>query len=126
MAVSAQEFKEHNFFEESVEDSYHFFKIEAGSIKLVRLERNELDAKDNIWEPFSAAIVYPFLDFDVIDLPTDTILEPRIMTVHIEVTHHHLIVTRKHYTLFDFFGDVGSLKGSLIDIAGLLLSYAKL
>ena len=100
--------------------------IEAGAIKLVRLSRNELDAQDNVWEPFSAPKIYPFLDFDVIDLPTDTILEPRLMTVHIEVTHGHTTVTRKNYTLFDFFGDVGALKGSLIDICSLFLSFLKL
>ena len=77
------------FFEESIQNSYHFIGIEAGSIKLIRLERNELDAQDTIWEPFTPAVTYDFIDFDVVDLPTDTILEPRIMTVHIEVTRDH-------------------------------------
>lgn len=119
-------FQENLFYEDSIRDHYHFIRIEAGSIKLIRMERNELDAQDNIWEPFSPPTVYPFLDFDVIDLPTDTILEPRLVTAHIEVTHHHMQVTRRNYTLFDFFGDVGALKSSLMDICSLLLGFFKI
>jgi hypothetical protein len=90
------------------------------------MERNELDAQDNIWEPFSAPKTFPFLNFDVIDLPTDTILEPRLVTIHIEVTHHHTTVTRRNYTLFDFVGDVGALKDSLLDICTLFLGLFKI
>ena len=126
IAVSAQQFRENKFHEDSIRDHYHFLRIEAGSIKLIRMERNELDARDSIWEPFSPPTVNPFLDFDVIDLPTDTILEPRWVTVHIEVTKHHMQVTRRNYTLFEFFGDVGALKRSLLEICSVLLGFFKI
>ena len=43
----------------------------SGQIKLMRVERNEVEAEDDIWHPFSDAVVHNYIDFDVVELARD-------------------------------------------------------
>ena len=117
-AITSQKFIEHEFFDRTISPDYHIRKVEVSSIKLVQIERNEVDANDDIWEPFSPADVHPFIDFEVVDLPRDTLLEPRFMTIHIELSGDHIQINRTNYTFFDLLGDVEALHSALFELIG--------
>ena len=76
---------------------------------MIRLERNEVEAHDEVWSPFAQPQKYPYIDFDVVDLPFTQTEPAAHMTVHIEVTHHHLQATRTNYTFLDFLGNIAAL-----------------
>jgi hypothetical protein len=116
VVLTSQQFVEHSFFEETIQPDYHIAKVLANQIKLLRLERNEVDADDNVWEPFSGSTVYPYIDFDIVDLPKDYVNDSTWMTVHIELTHNHRVYTRKNYAIFDLIGDIEAVFSGLIDI----------
>lgn len=86
----------------------------------MRLERNEVDADDNVWQPFSGSTVYPYIDFDIVDLPKDYVNDTTWMTLHVELSHNHRLYTRKNYAIFDLIGDLEAVFSGLIDIFSVL------
>lgn len=79
-----------------------------------------MEADDSIWEPFSGSTKYPYIDFDIVDLPKDYTNDSNWMTVHVELSHNHRLYTRKNYAIFDLIGDLEAVFSGLIDIFSIL------